>query len=385
VAGDPLAVDTYKEAILAAERGRADDVKVAAEAALAHLLANRRRFDESREWLALGRATAAHADHRLEARLWKVEGWLEYEQDHFDRSNEAFKHALPAYAEFFPRSPDYALTMSGAAMVALMAGDAPRATELSAASDALAIGLFGEGSAFRAGILSNRAALLLEGARYEEALAASDAALALASGLPATQNRVMMAHFNRVEALLGLARIDEARADLETETRILGAAGMDTLREDYGRKWRRLRAKLFVLAGEHAAALPILRELIPDRRRGTAPSGASPAASDEDDDVDDSVSQSLFGEAELGLHAPREAIPHLRAAVAIMAREKLATPARLEEVAVANLLLGEALIDAGGDRAEARRALDAVSAANLVPQRRGELDVYRARLAASRP
>jgi hypothetical protein len=68
-----------------------------------------------------------------------------------------------------------------------------------------------------------------------------------------------------------------------------------------------------------------------------------------------------------------------------MAREKLATPARLEEVAVANLLLGEALIDAGGDRAEARRALDAVSAANLVPQRRGELDVYRARLAASRP
>jgi tetratricopeptide (TPR) repeat protein len=371
VAGDPAAIDTYKQAIVAAERGRADDVKVLAESSLAHLLANRHRFDESRDWLALARATMTHADHRLEATVSKVEGWLFFEQDKIVESNDAFKRALPAYAEFHPRSPDYAMAMSGAATVAMMAGEPERAMKLSADSDALAIALFGEGSSFRAGVLSNRAALLLEAARYDGALAATDAALAVSADLPATQDRVMNTHFNRVEALLGLARVDAARAELDAEVAVLDAAGLDTAREDYGRHWRRLQAKVLVMAGEPARAIPIATELLPEPKPGEAK---------DDDAAEDSVAQAVLGEALLRTNAIPAAIVHIRAALAIDDEEKVTTPARLEEIADAKLLLAEALLEQGSPSADVRRAFDDVPARDLPARRAPELHRYRARI-----
>jgi tetratricopeptide (TPR) repeat protein len=369
LAGDAKAVDVYKEAIVAAERGRADDVKVMAESSLAHLLANRHRFDESGDWLALARATVSHADRRLEAHLLKVEGWLLFEQDRFAESNEVFKRALPAYAEFFPRLPDYALAMSGAATVAMLAGEPERAMKLSADADALAIGLYGEGSTFRAGILSNRAAVLLEAARYEDALAATDAALVVSADLPATQDRVMNVHFNRVEALLGLARLDDARATLDAEVKVLGAAGLDTAREDYGRHWRRLQAKVLVMAGEPEKALPILAELLP----------AKGAPEDEDAEAD-SVTQATLAEALLRTNEPRLAVAHARAALAADLAEKISTPARLEEIADERLLLAEALEASGGSPVEARQAFDDIAVKDLPARRAPELRASRARL-----
>ena len=360
-AGDGQAVEVYKEAIVAAEHGRADDVKVAAESSLAHLLANQHRFDEAQEWLALGRATAAHSDRRLEARLSKVEAWLDFERDDFEHANAAFRKALDAYAEFYPRSPDYALAMSGAATVALLAGEPARAMDLSARSDTLAIDLFGAGSAFRAGILSNRAAVLLEAARYDEALAAADAALALSAGLPPTQNRVMMAHFNRIEALLDLNRSEEAKAALETEMTVLRARGVDTSRDDYGRRWRRLQGKVLVMTGEYKKALATLGELLPNRA-GTA-----------DEEDQDSTVQAPYGEALLRSGSPKLAAVHLRTALDIMKAEKTSTPARLEEVADAKLLLAEALFELG-DVAEGKRVLGEVAASALPSRRRGDLE-----------
>ena len=69
----------------------------------------------------------------------------------------------------------------------------------------------------------------------------------------------MMAHFNRIEALLGLTRVEAARAELDAEVAVLAAAGLDTAREDYGRRWRRLHAVVLVLSGEPAKAIPIAR------------------------------------------------------------------------------------------------------------------------------
>jgi tetratricopeptide (TPR) repeat protein len=365
VAGDAAAVDAYKGAILAAERGRDDDVKVGAEAALAHLLANRHRIDEANDWLALARATATHADRRLEARLGKVEGWVLFEQDRYKEANEAFKRALPVYAEAYPRAPERALVMSGAATVAMLAGEPTRAFELSAASDALAVGLYGEGSSFRAGILSNRAAMLLEGTRYDEALKAADAALAVSGDLPPTQNRVMMAHFNRVEALLGLDRVADARAELDADLAALGAAGLDTAREDYGRRWRRLQAKVLVMGGEPAKARPIALELL--------------AASRGTDDEDDSVAEATYGELLLRTGAPRDALAPLRASLALYAKEGTATPARLEEIADAKLLVAEALA-AAGDAEGARATLTEVVAVDLPGRRGDELKALRAQL-----
>ncbi len=365
VAGDPTAVDVYKQAIVAAERGRADDVKVEAESALAHILANRHNFDESRQWLALGRATEAHADKRLDARLWKVEAWLAYEQDHFKESNEAFKRALAAYAEFYPRTPDYALALSGAAHVANLAGDAPRAMELSAASDALAISLFGEGSSFRAGILTNRAALLLETTRYDEALVASEAALTLAAGLPRTQNRVMNAHFNRAEALIGTDAIALARTEVQTEMAALDAADMDTARDDYGRHWKRLNGKILLLSGDYEKARAELQPLVDAKKAA-------------DDEGDDGVALALFGEAQLRLKAPADAVKQLRKALEIMGRENITTPARAEETAEAKLLLAEALWDVGS-QAEARRMLAAVQDDALPARRKALMAAVRTR------
>jgi tetratricopeptide (TPR) repeat protein len=365
VAGDAAAVGAYKDAILAAERARDDDVRVAAEAALAHLLANRHRIDEANDWLALARAAATHADRRLEGRLAKVEGWVFFEQDRYKEANEAFKRALPVYADAYPRAPERALLMSGAATVAMLAGERDRAFELSAESDALAVGLFGEGSSFRGGVLSNRAAMLLEGARYEDALKAADAALAVSGDLPASQNRVMMAHFNRVQALLGLERVEEARAELDAELGVLGAAGIDMARDDYGRRWRRLQAKVLVMAGEPVKARPIVLELI--------------ATSQEADGEDDSVAEATYGECLLHTGAAREAVAPLRASLALYAKEGTETPARDEEVADAKLLLAEALL-ASGDVEAAKGMLGQVVAANLPSRRAAELKSLRAQL-----
>ncbi|HEY2509290.1 MAG TPA: serine/threonine-protein kinase [Polyangiaceae bacterium] len=365
-AGDEHAVEVYKEAIVAAEHGRADDVKVGAESSLAHLLANQHRFEEADEWLSLGRATASHSDRRLEARLSKVEAWLAFERDDFEHANAAFRKALDAYAEFYPRSPDYALAMSGAATVALLAGEPARAMDLSARSDTLAIDLFGAGSTFRAGILSNRAAVLLEAARYDEALAAADAALELSAGLPPTQNRVMMAHFNRIEALLGLDRVEEARAALETEMTVLRARGVDTSRDDYGRRWSRLEGKVLVMTGEYKQAIATLAELLPKKTGSSA------------EEDQDSTVEAPYGEALLRSGSPKLAAIHLRAALDIMKAEKISTPARMEEVADAKLLLAEALFEAG-DAALGQQVLREVAASALPSRRRGDFERMRAR------
>jgi hypothetical protein len=128
-----------------------------------------------------------------------------------------------------------------------------------------------------------------------------------------------------------------------------------------------LQAKVLVLSGQPARALPIVTELLPQ----------TPGASD---DQDDSVAEATYGEALLRTNPKRapEALTHLRAALAMDAKEATWTPARLEEIADTKLLVAEAMLAAGGNPADAKAALDAVPAAQLSAPRAAELRAIRA-------
>jgi eukaryotic-like serine/threonine-protein kinase len=327
------AAPVLEEAALAAEAGRADEVKAQALVALINVYANIGRFDEAHHTADLADAASRRltdpSKHRIE--IMGSQAWILLREGKFDEGKEAYERLIPVAERTVDVNPTtLAEIYLTAAVAESQANEVESALGLLDRADSVIVGARGPDHRVRVTVQLNRSFVLLNQLRWSETLAAADAGLEIAMRmlLPESDD-VSYLHENRAEALMGLGRFEEglteARLAEDIGKKAFGpsSAPAIVLGQDEG------DALLGLGRAKEAAALfaEILARLAP-----LLPS----------DDMSLAYAHLGLGEARTDLHDARGAAPELETAVAMFEKKAPVTPFDRDRAARARALLARA-------------------------------------------
>jgi serine/threonine protein kinase/tetratricopeptide (TPR) repeat protein len=215
----PDAATSFREAFLAAEAGRSEDVKVRALIALEVTLADQRKFDDARMTSRHAAAASARVPdpETYRADLHSANAWLSCRDGKYDESTAEFRQAIAVAERNADAKPVRLARMYARAGGVL--GDAGRFTEamdLLDRADATFVRVLGPDHPARVIAMVNRSATQVSAGHVEDAVATADKALELARRvLSPDSGTIANLESNRADALHAMGRYEDARASAE--------------------------------------------------------------------------------------------------------------------------------------------------------------------------
>jgi tetratricopeptide (TPR) repeat protein/predicted Ser/Thr protein kinase len=345
------AAASAREALYAAEAGRAEDLKVRSLVLLEGVLAELRKFDDARATSRLVSASSSRLTdpEAYRADAYAADAWVACREGKYDDSAAAFRKAIAVAERNADARPVRVARMySRAGGMLGEAGHFDEAFDLLDRADATFARELGAEHPLRVTTAVNRGATLLDQGRWADALATSEAALTLAARvLPKESGTVANLENNRADALHELARYEEARAAAQR--------AVDIGKATFGPRAVNTAGYMITLGealaglGRHDEAVATLDEVlgIIEPTLAADHEWLAEARSDR-------------GDSNVARHRPREALADLERSLAIYSTIKQKTVLARGAEALARAALARALVETSG---RSPRASELASAA----------------------